>query len=584
MIAALNTPVFSKQGFSTPLTKNIDKPTSGLANSVTACSPDVSNDNVLVRTHDEVLHNNALNRLAGIDFVERLLADAQIAKQSERIAYKLEKSGFNPYLSGENTISMVGLISGAIFGLSKYRNVNIIPEVAQRNRQPLLQQFDLFLKENPKIRRYARYMVVTSGPRFHLDQFPERLAAFNKQLGRYFAISTNAEIDVILCSIEFTVDEDRSINLHANIVSAPRKAFGPQGWSKWLDTTRSHFDGQMLHDAGRVKDTKEIIKYVCKYNEIAGLDGTSTAFIAETLHKKQMVRPLGHFREWRMKLKDNGQKVRFDSKAKSLVRCQVSKRKPVPGSAEEIQADILADAEEAERQQRRVMAARYERGNEKEEIENQILCKTLPQSRAMLLAEPFVVVSNFSSYPMTRNGRDGLEAINGRRAFHMKLLAEQGVECEDLDDAGVRSSKLDTLTIIPRQFISEFVRTSHERRQKLFKLLGFIRPEHDLDVVRDRVTQILQEHAPKTFHEWSIDVADPHKLLEKGREQQEAWEQRRKDDLLLLEEYGIYRERFEELTDDDLDDLIPYDLPVSTFVEQMRNDYISGAMQWKCNG
>ncbi|APY15757.1 hypothetical protein BKD02_15940 [Brucella sp. 09RB8910] len=433
---------------------------------------------------------------------------------------------------------MIGLVSGAVFRLSPYRNINLIPEVAQRNRQPLLQEFDLFLKEHPRVKKYARYMVVTSGERFKIYHFAERLKHFNKQLGRYFEISSKAGIDVILCSIEFTVDEENTVNLHANIVSAPRKAFGPDGWSDWLKLTRKHFDGQTLHDAGRVKDTKEIIKYVCKFNEIAGLSSAWLVEIAHALYKKQLVRPLGLFREFRKELKARGQKVRFDNENKELVRCQVSQRTK-PETAEDFAKEAILE-DEAKRENdvagapvdiawinesleaagKEPIALNCDYADKKEPIQNQIICKTLPQSRATLNGEPFVVVMNYTANPHTRNGRDGLDAIEARRAFHFRLLAEAGMEVEDLSDVG--ASRLDTLTIIPRQFINDYMNTDSKRRQKLNSLLGLL-DKPSIDNVHDALLEALELHFPSEYHEWSIDVEDAAKLLENGRKRHEEW-------------------------------------------------------------
>lgn len=97
-------------------------------------SHDVANDNIEVLSHDLVTWHNVDHQVDAVTFVERMLGDAVIAKQSEMVAHKLSAAGFDPYLKSDDTVSMVGLISGTVIGLSKYRNLNIIPEVAQRNR------------------------------------------------------------------------------------------------------------------------------------------------------------------------------------------------------------------------------------------------------------------------------------------------------------------------------------------------------------------------------------------------------------------------------------------------------------------
>lgn len=502
-----------------------------------------------VKTHDEILKANLFKKIDAFTYVERMLTDAIISGQSKDIAEKLLSHGYDPYLPSDNQVSMIGLVSGAVFRLSPYRNINLIPEVAQRNRQPLLQEFDLFLKEHPKIRKYSRYMVVTSGERFPIYQFEERLKLFNKQLGRYFEMSTNASIDVILCSIEFTLNEDNLVNLHANIVSAPRRAFGPNGWSDWLKLTRKHFKGQMLEDCGRVKDTKEIIKYVCKYNEISNLSCSWLVELAQALYKKQLVRPLGLFREFRKELKEKGQKVRFDNEEKELVRCQVSKRSKPETKEDFVKEDVESDMAAEAEAKRKAIAGRYEQRDEKDPIQNQIICKTLPQSRATLNGEPFVVVMNYNATPNTRNGRDGLDCIEARREFHFRLFAEQGIYEDDLSDIGA-NSRLDTLTIIPKSFIEEYIHTSSARRQKINTLLG-INSDDDLVDVEIAVTDALNAHFPTEFHKWSSDVSDPAKLIEKGRIRHEEWLARHEQ---AKEDYQDYLDRKEEFYDSEIHD------------------------------
>lgn len=521
-----------------------------------------SNDNIEVLDHELVLWHNSDVTIDATDFVERLLGDAQIAKQSELIAKKLEAAGFDPYLRSEDEVSMVGLISGTILPLSKYRNINVIPEIAQRNRLGLIHEFKLFLQENPKHRRYARYMVVTSGPRFPIPEFPERLKDFNARIGRYIQKCKKASIDVLLVAVEFTIDNERTVNLHANLITSPRKAFGRNGWMRWLDRTREHFGQTMIHDAGRVRDPKEIIKYVCKYSEIVTLGASDTAFIAQCLYKRQMVRPVGEFAVWRKALRRDGQKVRYDYLRKSLVRCQVAKRRKrddEPMDEEDVWEEIAAASREVRIAELARSGKLRQRDGDREPVQNQILCRTLPQCRATLLAEPFVVVVNFNSNPSTRNGREGLEAIEARRRHHFKLLAEDGIEAMDIAPLG--ASILDTLTIIPTRFSHSYFRLPQKRREKLRKALGLVKlvpsPEA-YEHVAGAVSEALERHYPMDRHEWSPDVSDVAKLLREGLEAQEDWEARDEACREAERQWPSARRRFDAMTDEELDDVIPY--------------------------
>ena len=517
---------------------------------------DTANHNIAVFSHDHLTERNAEHIADPLHFVQRLVADGKLSKQSEIIAKKLEAAGVDPYLSGEDRVSMVGLISGAVLSLSRYRNVNIIPEVAQRNRGPMIGAFELFLKERPEIATYARYMVVTSGRRFPIIDFPDRLKLFNDQLEDYWELCRERDIEPLLVAIEFTIDKEDgdSVNLHANIVTWPKRAFGSEGWAAWLQRTRQHFGDPKAgtkeainRDSGVIRDVKEIIKYVTKPGDILGLSPEDTAFIAKSLYRRQLVRPLGVFKEWRRGVKDAGQKVRFDHTSKELVRCQVARRKRPEGeqpNEDEQRQDVFDEIEFARKEMRRQELARTGKLDDgpRDRIENQILCRTLPQARATLLAEPFVVVVNFTSDPSTENGRDGLAAIEARRRHHFKLLAEAGFTAEDMAAAG--GSILDTRTLIPSAVARTYEALSPKRKAGLEYALDLdkdLLAQFGSTFVRHSVEHILERYMPRDVHEWSPDMANVEVLLREGLERQEEFEAKVETCRRYEREYEAYR-------------------------------------------
>ena len=273
-----------------------------------------------IKTHDVLLCGNAGFAASPLRFVEQLLAEGEIEQQSRIIAQKLESVGWNPYQKGESKVVLIGTVTGAIRNAaSKWRNCNIIPVVAKRNRADLLSEFRLFLSENRNARRYSRYLVVSSGPRFSLEDLPEKYKRFSAKIGRFLEKAKDGDtfpVEVHLVTVEMTFDKDATVNLHANIVYQPRKAFGAKKWREFLEFGRRRFDTSFFHDAGRVKEPAEIIKYVCKPGEILSLTSDQTEFLATTLHNKQLIRPVGGFAAWRKALHEFGHKVRFDRAAK----------------------------------------------------------------------------------------------------------------------------------------------------------------------------------------------------------------------------------------------------------------------------
>lgn len=512
--------------------------------------PVAANDDI--KTHDDVLRNNAGISQSAAVFVDRLLADAEIEQQSRIIARKLEESGWNPYLKHGGDVVLIGTVTGAIQRGFNFRNTNILPIVAKRNRAEILGEFKLFQKENEAARRYSRYAVVSSGPRFELDELPERYDAFSDLLGRFLEEAKALGSVVYLVTVEMTFDEAGAVNLHANIVYRPKSAFGTKKWNAWLESCREHFGTSFFHDAGKLKKADEIIKYVCKPGEILGLTSEQTRFLAETLHGKQLVRPVGDFSAWRKQLRTAGQKVRFDYGQGRLIRVRRFTREQVERN--EIEQEVIAAGRE-ERKQKAMREGKYREPEGDPVIENQILCTTLPQARASLLAETFVVVRNYTSAPTTEGGRAGLRALESKRAFYVKLLAEEEV---GLEAAKRASSILDTSTIIPEALVREFPHLDENRRKRILRGLGISSKTVNLGDLKRRTRLKLDRLLPKERHSWGEDSADIEKLYAVAEKRQQAW--------LEAQDRGYDDE------DAYLDDIIPMDVPLSPWVAQTRAD------------
>ncbi|TIN21477.1 MAG: hypothetical protein E5Y31_20980 [Mesorhizobium sp.] len=521
-------------------------------------APVAANDDT--KTHDDVLRGNAGIFQNAAVFVDRLLADAEIEHQSRIIARKLEEAGWNPYLKHGDDVVLIGTVTGAIQRGNHFRNTNIIPIVAKRNRAEILGEFKLFLKENRAARRYSRYAVVSSGARFDLGELPARYAVFSDLLGRFLEEAKALGNLVYLVTVEMTFDEVGAVNLHANIVYRPMSVFGSGKWAEWLASCREHFGTSFFHDAGKLKNPDEIIKYVCKPGEILGVTSDQTRFLAETLHGKQLVRPVGEFSAWRKDLRAAGQKVRFDHAAGKLIRVRRFTREQM------IQNEIEQENREAgrvERMQKAKHEGKYREQEDDPVIENQILCTTLPQARASLLAETFVVIRNYTPTPTTEGGRAGLKALEAKRAFYVKLLVEEDVGAEAAKRA---SSILDTSTMIPEAVAREFHELDEKRRTRILRGLGISSPNVNLGDLKRRIRLKLNRLLPKERHPWGENSADIEKLYAAALERHQAW-------------VAAYESGYEDEAAY-LDDVIPYDLPLSPVVLQMREDTAASAARY----
>lgn len=509
--------------------------------------PKVNPANENAKSHDAVLSGNAGFVTNAIDLVEHLLADEEIEQQSRIIARKLKEAGWNPYLKSESQVVLIGTVTGAVREAgSNFRNCNILPAVARRNRAEKLSEFRLFLQENKAAREYSRYAVMSSGARFRLEELPERYSEFNARIGRFLEVAPkNFPVDIHLVTIEMTFDAEATVNLHANLVYQPKAAFGTERWNGWLEFGRAQLKTSFFHDEGRLEEPAELIKYVCKPGEILSLTSEQTAFLAVTLHKKQLVRPVGPFAVWRKAFRESGHKARYDRQARSIVRVQRATRE------EKIKAEI----EKQERDEARAACnAEDDEKRKPEAVENQILCTTLPQARSSLLAETYVVVRNYTPEPTTDNGIRGLEALERRRVQYLTMLAAKGVSRDVVERASNPASIFNTLTMIPSTLFRELPKLTENRRKRLFERLRL--PDGSPfkffeQALRSRMRSLL---SPRR-HAWSDVVTGNGELYDEKVAMQAQ----------LKAELKVAREklRAEELTQfDEYDELIPFAPPL----------------------
>ncbi|MEH2480188.1 hypothetical protein V1282_003545 [Nitrobacteraceae bacterium AZCC 2146] len=505
------------------------------------------------KSHDALISGNAGFVTNAIDFVERLLADQEIEQQSLIIARKLAEAGWNPYLKSESQVVLIGTVTGSVRDAgSNFRNCNIIPSVACRNRADKLSEFRLFLQENKEARKYSRYAVISSGARFPLEELPERYDEFNARIGRFLELAPKTfPVDIHLITIEMTFDAESTVNLHANVVYQPKAAFGTERWNGWLEFGRAQLETSFFHDEGRLEEPAELIKYVCKPGEILSLTSKQTAFLATTLHKKQLVRPVGPFADWRKAFRDSGHKARYDREAKAIVRVQRATRE------EKIKAEI-----EKQERDEACAAGKIEDGEKQksEIVENQILCTTLPQARSSLLAEAYVVVRNYTPQPSTANGIGGLEALERRRVHYLNKLAAKGVARDVIERASSPSSIFNNLTIIPATLFLELPKLTEKRRKRLFERLHL--PDGSPLAFFEQALRIrMQTLLPTRRHAWSRDVANISLLYDAQvtlqatlkAELKAAREKLRTDKLSQYDEYEEY---------DEYDEIIPFAPPL----------------------
>lgn len=208
---------------------------------------------------------------------------------------------------------LVGLVTGSTRQVETWRELRMLPSIAQRERRPMLNALRLYLDTESRRDRdgatYCRYVVVTSGGRvpWHGD-LRGRIERIQRQISRWAVVSRDEHaVHVVYRGTEMTLD-DAGAHVHANIVVEPTHYMGERAWADYLAAMRRHF-GVWCRDNGRVSDPKEIVKYVCKPTEqarhILGLVDQAERlarieWLYRALYKVRLVAPLGAMRDlWR---------------------------------------------------------------------------------------------------------------------------------------------------------------------------------------------------------------------------------------------------------------------------------------------
>lgn len=248
---------------------------------------------------------------------------------TRRIAGILEPAGVPVFRPGRG-FALVGLVTGGIKPAEQpYRRIHFLPAVAAALRAELANALELFLATKG---RYARYAVMTTGQRCEVGELRARIQQLNRLVSRWHH-ETCKPLGIVVAfrSIELPCDDDLSFHVHANIVYWPTRSIPKKPWKKFLRRTRAFF-GAHWKDNGRLKEVREVVKYMMKGDQVARLAETDPAVLVELYHQLKLlplVQPLGPFRDFRRRLERDRLKVVavYEARGRRLVAV---KRPPRP--------------------------------------------------------------------------------------------------------------------------------------------------------------------------------------------------------------------------------------------------------------
>lgn len=356
-------------------------------------------------TYARVLQTNTGHRLTDPQEFNR--SRDMVASASMRMALKLEAQGIPAFREGR-TLHAIGDVSGDVECVAtEFRNILLIPDIAKRKRAETIRELAYFVENHPRAKHF-RYMVATSGDRVPLCSAGALRSRRSKFLGRLRRFMSEAGqrwgVRFLYRGDEYTFNE-MGAHFHENLIYYPSRYLRPDDWQAFLAFARSRLGQVWNHDGGKIKNLREVVKYVCKLSgnsEQVRAGGSGASWGADELTGPELAwlyhetvgghssQPLGEFADWLADMRQERQKVvglKSAEGATSLRLMQKPKKNPKPREATGGQ-NIP---------------------------ENIIINRTLPVPSKDGIFEPRTLVLGYTASPATGVGRDGLALISSNQ-------------------------------------------------------------------------------------------------------------------------------------------------------------------------
>ena len=242
-------------------------------------------------------------RISDVDWLSERMRNKTLKDQTEKLVGQLSEGGIHAKV--KDNVIFYGLVSGKKIQKESYRNINILPLVAQKNRANQKRELAYFLEG----RKYARYLVVTNGQRIEpLGDFSGQMAKFSRRISKWVhEAKKRYKVKTYMRTFEFPRNKE-GYHLHANIIYEPSVKLSRKKWSEFLAWTNAYFD-TVLEDAGRIQNLNEIIKYVLKPETLNGASVDEICWLVNETFGKRIFSAFGEFAEFRKDLKNSGMKL-----------------------------------------------------------------------------------------------------------------------------------------------------------------------------------------------------------------------------------------------------------------------------------
>lgn len=385
----------------------------------------------VVATQYELFKANTGWKQSSEQYRENTKRRTILADQTKHIAEALESQGIEVVQNNGGLVAL-GEITGAVDAIDSYRAISFLPTVAQRDRKPILNAL-LYFQKNHRMGKHLRMAVVTAGDRVSFgSDVRGTMQKLSRDISRWASEADKLYgVAVIYRGTEFTIDEDCSFHIHANVLYAPRKRLPEAKWSQFLSWSHQRL-GAHWQDSGKLEKPQEAIKYPFKPLELNRLDAPALAWLYHETKGLKIAQPMRDFRHWRERLEFTTEKQeRVDPFTGEVVVKEIKVKRERPLKVGMVNTPDGARMMLIEKAARKAASSDTPSTNP-EGTENMIICRSAPQFRFSPYAEPITMVMNYTPNPVTEEGRRRLEEIKARSREARRLWDNNGAPCPEV--------------------------------------------------------------------------------------------------------------------------------------------------------
>ena len=244
-----------------------------------------------------------------------------LSDQTKKVASKLHE-GFTVYgLGWDRLVNLdpyqyqdlfiFGLHSRQYKKLDGYKNINFLPSVAQKNRSQKTKEMELFLKHN----KNERMWTFTAGPRCNLSQLQKKCRWMHRKISKLNDQPFMKELGArfVFRATEFgelasNGHDDISLHPHMHALLHLERYLRPDDWSFLLKRIQA-FWGVYCKDCGKIRNSRELVKYCVKPSDLDGLNNVQLNKLYHATDGLRLWESLRDFRKMRRNIREEKKKV-----------------------------------------------------------------------------------------------------------------------------------------------------------------------------------------------------------------------------------------------------------------------------------